>query len=340
MTAAAEYARSADLPRRSSAIERRWRRLLRFLLGAVAALIVIAAGGAGYEWLASAGDAVASPITGRLVDVGGHQLYLDCQGEGSPTVVLDAGLGGSSLDWSLVQPDLAQITRVCSYDRAGMGHSEPGPQPRSPATIAAELHRLLETAGVAGPYLLVGHSLAGKNIRMFAAAHPDAVAGMVLLDARSERVEAESDQQAFVAALEGQALVYALARRLDVVRLFGAGLIGEPTVDATRARRLVLAQTEPNAIAATTDEGLARTANDGELSVARVGNIPLTVVAADESMHKLPGWSEAQIAMAGLSTRGRLVVAEGSDHAIQFAQPQLVVTLIKDMVLGLRADGR
>jgi pimeloyl-ACP methyl ester carboxylesterase len=313
------------------------RTIARLLLGAVGALALIATAGAGYERWASAGDAAAFPMTGRLVDIGGYRLHLDCRGEGSPTVVLDAGLGGSSLDWSLVQPDLARTTRVCSYDRAGMGDSDPGPQPRTPAHIADELHALLDRGDIAGPFILVGHSLAGKTIRMFASAHPAEVAGMVLVDARSELVDATADQEAFAAALRGQAWQFTIARWFGVARLLAPSVIGEPLVDAELATRLVLAETTPNAIAATTDEGLARTANDAELASAQLRDIPLTVVAADQSMHNLPGWPEAQAAMAGLSTKGQMVVATNSGHTIPLVQPKLIVGLIENMVATLRS---
>src|SRR5690349_3405316 len=103
---------------------RRWgRTLLRVTHGALMAVAATVAAGTIYEALASRGDAAAYPPMGQLIDVGGYRLHLDCRGSGSPTIVLDAGLGGSSLDWSLVQPTLAHSTRVCSYDRAGMGWS-------------------------------------------------------------------------------------------------------------------------------------------------------------------------------------------------------------------------
>src|SRR5688500_18438562 len=164
----------------------RGRRVLRGFgrgITVILALIVgLAAAGASYEAIAAGGDAKAYPPPGRLVDVGGYRLHIQCVGAGSPTVVLDAGLGGSSLDWNLVQPELGRSTRVCAYDRAGMGWSDPSPQPRTPRQIADELHTLLTNAGIAEPYVLVGHSLAGKNVRLFRIAHPDQVAGMVLVD--------------------------------------------------------------------------------------------------------------------------------------------------------------
>lgn len=317
---------------------RRWpSTILRLAGGTLGVLALVAAAGAAYEAIAGAGDASAYPPAGRLVDVGGYKLHLDCRGEASPTVVLEAGLGASSLDWSLVQPELARTTRVCSYDRAGMGWSEPGPAPRSPAHIADELHQLLQNGGVAGPYILVGHSLGGKNIRMFAEAYPSEVAGMVLVDARSERVESPADMAGFAQALEGQAMQYSLARRFGIARLFGAGLIGEPLVPAALATEMVLAQTQPTAIAETTAEGLARSVDDEVLASTKLGSLPLVVVAAGDTMRNLPNWPEAQSAMAKLSTRGQLIIAQNSSHAIQIAQPNVILSAIHDVIGKVRS---
>src|SRR5688500_14536318 len=168
---------------------RGWRALRGFarVVSMGFALIVgLALAGASYEAIAARGDAQAYPPPGRLIDVGGYRLHLQCVGTGSPAVVLDAGLGDMSLAWNLVQTEMGQTTQVCAYDRAGMGWSDPGPQPRTPGHIARELHTLLTNAGIPGPYVMVGHSAAGKNVRMFALQYPEQVAGMVLVDTRSE----------------------------------------------------------------------------------------------------------------------------------------------------------
>lgn len=120
---------------------------------------------------------------GELINIGTHHLHINCTGQGSPTVVIDSGLGGFSLEWHQIQNNLSKHVRICSYDRAGYGWSELGPRPRTTARITRELHTLLSEAKVPGPYLLVGHSFGGYNIRYFASEYPDLVAGMVLIDA-------------------------------------------------------------------------------------------------------------------------------------------------------------
>jgi hypothetical protein len=110
---------------------RRW--ILRVFIGLCGLILAIAIAGATYQWLA------ATPPPGRLVDIGGYRLHLWCTGDGAPAVILDAGLGGTSAGWGFVQPEVARFTRVCSYDRAGMGYSDPGPSPRTARRVAREL---------------------------------------------------------------------------------------------------------------------------------------------------------------------------------------------------------
>ncbi len=325
----------------SSPARRIGRRVLRGIargLGGVFALIAgLALAGAGYEAIAAGGDAQAYPPPGRMIDVGGYQLQIHCVGTGSPTVVLDAGLGGSSLDWSLVQTEMGQTTRVCAYDRAGMGWSDPGPQPRTPGQIAGELHTLLTNAGIAGPYVLVGHSLGGKNVRMFALEHPDEVTGMVLVDARSEYVDAHTsaaEADAFPQALQAQGGMYTVARRLGIARLFGATLLQTPpSLPAETRTAMALTTTQPQAVAATTSEGTARAADDGALQAAPLlGNRPLIVLASEENMTQTPFWPEAQRQLAALSTAGRLIIPAGSRHYIHWFQPTVVIDAVQQVV--------
>jgi pimeloyl-ACP methyl ester carboxylesterase len=123
---------------------------------------------------------------GKLIDIGGYRLHLNCTGKGEPTVVLISGSGDFSFDWGLIQPPVSAFTRVCSYDLAGFAWSDPGPVPRTMRQEAYELHTLLTTARIKGPYILVGHSLGGLIARVYEDAYPSEVAGMLLVDATHE----------------------------------------------------------------------------------------------------------------------------------------------------------
>ena len=215
---------AASRPRRRKNTFLGWvRRIVLAVLGLVVALV---AAGVGYEAIMSAGDTERYPPAGRLVDVGGHRLHLHCAGDGSPTVIMEGGSGGNILHWMTVQPLIGMSTRVCAYDRAGMGWSEPGPLPRTPQRIVAELHTLLVAAGVPGPYVLVGHSLGGKYVRLYANEYPQDVAGMVLIDSRHEDVDAamspamHADDHANAQARHRIAWVLG---RLGIVRLMAPG---------------------------------------------------------------------------------------------------------------------
>ena len=130
---------------------------------------------------------------GRLVDAGGFRLNLYCIGSGSPTVVFDSGWEDWAPAWSKVQPEIAKWTRVCSYDRAGAGFSEPGPMPRTSVHAAEELHRALHNAGVGGPYILAGSAFGGDNVRVFADRYMPEVAGLVMVDADPDEFEPKED---------------------------------------------------------------------------------------------------------------------------------------------------
>lgn len=313
--------------------------MLRILLGTIAVLSLLPMAGASYEAIASASDSRDYPAPGELIDVGGYRLHLNCTGDGAPTLILEAGLGGSSLDWSLVQPELSRTTRTCSFDRAGMGWSDPGQGPRSPEHIADELAVLLDRADIAGPYILVAHSLAGKNARLFAMRQPEDVVGMVFIDARHEYVDEQttaSEQRAFLAGLDGQSVQYGAARRLGVARLFGDQLAGVPSMTVRARREMALIGTAPEALAATVEEGRERSASDDLLrNASSLGELPLVAIAAGQNMPE-PRWAEGQRRLAALSTSGRLVVAEGSSHAVALDDPELVIATVRQVIAAVR----
>src|ERR687894_2835061 len=162
------------------------RRIGKALLGLVVALLVLAVAGAIYQAIATRLAERAYPPPGEMVGVGGHRLHINCAGRGGPAVVLDAGSGGFSAQWVRVQREVAGTTRVCAYDRAGMGWSEIGPEPRDARQISGELHTLLSKAGIEGPYVLVGHSFGGMYMQTYAARYPEEVAGVALVDSSTQ----------------------------------------------------------------------------------------------------------------------------------------------------------
>ena len=154
-----------------------------WLVYPVLAMLALASIGGGYQTLGAAADAKAYPMPGQLIDVGGHSLHLSCTGSGSPTVVLQPGSGEMSSNHGWIAPAVARDTRVCVYDRAGRGWSEPASTPQDATQIATDLRTLLQRGNVPGPYVLAGHSFGGLYVLTFAAMYPDEVAGMVLIDA-------------------------------------------------------------------------------------------------------------------------------------------------------------
>lgn len=125
-------------------------------------------------------------LPGDKIDVGGYNLYLDCKGTGSPTVILESGLEGDVVTWKQVHPEVAKFTRVCRYDRAGLAHSDYGPMPRDAKLTSTDLHTLLTQANIAPPYILVGHSFGGLLIRRYAFDYPDEVTGIIFVDSLHE----------------------------------------------------------------------------------------------------------------------------------------------------------
>jgi pimeloyl-ACP methyl ester carboxylesterase len=199
----------------------------RWLLYPVIAILALAAVGGGYETVREAADAKAYPMPGQLIDVGGHRLHLSCTGSGSPTVVLEPGAGATAAALGWVTPAVARDTRVCVYDRAGRGWSEPADTVQDGRQIATDLHTLLQRGSVPGPYVLAGHSFGGLYVLTFAARYPDEVAGMVLVDstapasAATPQATSPGDRRSYDILGRVSALA-SVSARLGLGRLDGA----------------------------------------------------------------------------------------------------------------------
>jgi pimeloyl-ACP methyl ester carboxylesterase len=300
-----------------------WRWTKRVFLALGVLLLIAALSGVTYQWLATRKELAATPPPGRLVDIGGYRLHLWCTGDGAPAVVLDAGLGGTSTGWGFVQPEVARFTRVCSYDRAGMGYSDPGPSPRTARRIASELAELLVRGGITGPVVLAGESIAGFNVRVFASDHPERAAGLVLVDASHEDDAHE---------VPGMARFVPLLSTMGVFRLLGVSFGQRVESLAPSVQRYAQATRFRTAgYQATADEivHIGETVSEVRITRRKL-TIPVLVVTgargADEN------WRRLQQDEASLSERGCLITAQQSGHVIPIDQPKAVVDAIRTVV--------
>jgi pimeloyl-ACP methyl ester carboxylesterase len=303
----------------------------------IAFLLLLAVAGLFYENISEARDRRFNPLEGRLLDVGGRTMHIDCTGEGSPTVILDSGLGDSYLSWRKVQPEIAKFTRVCSYDRAGLGYSEPSSQPRTSKVIAQELHALLRAASVSPPYVIVGHSMGGYDVRVYTSRYRNEIVGMVLVDA--SHPDQENRFPAELKNMEGswhrEAQFIASTMPFGIPRLLG--LCDNDAVTRAADCNWHSAR-EQLAEMSAFPESAAETAQTGSLS-----DLPLAVLShdPDKPSGDLPpdlakptneAWEKMQEELAHLSPRGTQTVAKNSAHYIQIDRPDVVIDAVRNIV--------
>jgi pimeloyl-ACP methyl ester carboxylesterase len=306
------------------------------------------------------------PPPGKLVDVGGWRLHLNCTGEArasQPTIILEPGLGDFSVEWSLVQPSVAKFARVCSYDRAGDGWSELGPHPRTLRQIVYELHTLLEKAGVKPPLVLVGHSYGGWLVRLYASTYKADVAGMVLVEAGAENPWRMMDGKLIRSSelVKGQTVpAVEVSKPLRISDIPPAALSqmkagaeslakhpNEPPrdklpPDAQRMRTWALGQV--GHIAAGVNpfehEELAGLRAERAKSKYPLGDLPLIVLTRGISEEDTKALEEEHrqdhTSVAAMSRNGKLVVAKQSGHHVQLDEPELVIQAIRDVLAALR----
>ncbi len=352
---------ATSTPRRSGRLKR-W--IGRGLLGLLILVIMATAVGACYQALGNRADARRFPQQGRSVSLGpafdNLTLSIDCRGQGSPTVILDSGLGVPAVGWNPVQTEVAKFTRVCSYDRAGYGWSGATSASRTSIQIVKELHALLEAANEKGPYILVGHSFGGFNVRVYNGQYPNDVAGIVLVDASHED---QNDRmppaiQAFmkksIEQLKRQQMLAPLLIRFGVARFAQRNQGESPGVSKEFGQEMLYLQLQPKFIDASASEmgSFAESANEVR-AAGNLGDKPLVVLTAGKSADpsQLPAgfpkkefddlhevWvNDLQVREAGLSTRGKRVMVLDSDHMIPFERPDVIVAAIREVYSAANA---
>jgi pimeloyl-ACP methyl ester carboxylesterase len=290
------------------------------------------------------------PPIGQMVDIGGYRLHMHVEGQGSPTVVFDAGAGGTGLTWELVRPAIAKVTRVVVYDRAGLGWSDPSPRPRKADIMAEELHTLLINAKILGPYILVGHSLGGPVARQFAAKYPGEVAGLVMVDSAHEQQMKRFPERLvkMVVSMMGMFTVLKLINKLGLLALNpkmipvgDQGKLPAPALELTRAA-IASSNSHLEAMIAETESVNAAATQP----VKSLGNLPLTVISHGQlDANAVPAslgpeireeyeriWQQLQAEITDLSTRGSRLVAERSGHNIIFDQPEIIIKSVLEMI--------
>jgi pimeloyl-ACP methyl ester carboxylesterase len=293
-------------------------RVVGWILLTLAAIpIVLGLLGAVYQAVAAGNDQRAYPPPGQLVEVGGYRLHLYCTGEGGPTVILEALFPGTVSNWAWIQPEIARGTRVCSYDRAGLGWSDRGPEPRDARHHAQELHTLLANANVPGPYVLVGHSLGGLTVRMFAELYPDEVAGMVLVEATNPDAWKRHEIPEGVGADPNMLAAAPFVSRLGVFRL---GLIpsfaSDPDLPPQQYKELQAFFNSTKAWETIRDVNTSfSTALNQVRQAGSLGDIPLAIVLGSKGDGGDELLSNLFTQQAALSTQSMTRVIDGATHA-------------------------
>jgi pimeloyl-ACP methyl ester carboxylesterase len=291
-----------------------------------------------------------SPLPGDFLAVDGRIMHLYCIGAGSPTVVIEGGLGDTWINWQRVQPGLATVTRVCSYDRAGLGFSDPDSGPRDAATISAQLHELLQRASVTDRLLLIGQSAGGLFVRKYATKYSGDMAGLVLVDSTppesfdlipGNRETAEQRERR-----HREALHWRIKDALGLSRLMGqCKATLSPTLKAYEGFAWAAA-CRPEYETSWLGEMDEFETSAKEAASTAFGDLPLLVISQDPDRPK-PGWPAKDIAanpiwaamqenLKTMSTRSRRIIARGSGHKVQIDRPDVIVAAVGEMVLQIR----
>jgi pimeloyl-ACP methyl ester carboxylesterase len=291
------------------------KQLLRFLSIALAGVTATALIAVLYQTISTAHDQRTYPPPGHLIDVGGYRLHLYCTGNGSPTVVLLGASFDTVSDWSWVQPKVAQVTRVCAFDRAGIGWSDLGPGPHDPQTNSRELHAALEKAGIGGPFVLVGHSFGGLYSRHYAAMYPHDVVGSILIEATSPDFLRRTGKPEVMPNADSRMInMGPVAARLGILRLFQFTPVDNGLPGKQRMELRAYYSTDRFADCARSIFRDFPTILAEVRATGSLGATPLIVVVGSRSENSSGTLFELQKELAALSSDSAILIVEGADH--------------------------
>ena len=318
-----------------------WFYMRRIGLSVVVLVALLAAIGAVYESIAARRDMGILKPSGRLVDMGGYKLHLYCTGFSNPpdiTVVLESGLSSTTSSWARIQADLASSVRVCSYDRGGIGWSDPTERPRDGKGISGELHELLLRANINGTLVLVGHSSGGLYARAFQAEYPERVAALTLIDSSHEdQFTRTTDGGSYFKTLRGAYSVLPIAARLGVVRLSPLCNLPELPPDARRAFHAACSRSSFWVAGRSELESLQAAMQ--QVRGKTLGSLPLVVLTAGRDPQNPANWGELQNELAALSMRTTHIVRPDATHPGLLLNPEdarQCVIAVLDVVKAVR----
>lgn len=329
--------------------------VVKIIIGLVSA---VTGSGITYQFIATKLDESKYPALGKKVNLGGYSLHMIDSGESKPVVIMESGIGGTCLDWSLVQPEIAKFTRVITYDRAGHGWSDSSPLARTSENMVYELNSMLKKENIHGPYILVGASFGGLNVRLFADKYPEEVAGVVLVDASHENSQSTFEKGRFKYFIDKYE-----AYKNNIERIVGYYRLSQMTKEQ-QVKFVARVQKYPQniqeaywSLRLTTRHGVAsfeellnleNSFNQLKISRGFLHDKPLVVITAGKKIQNNGRYTQEQLEnkqrkvddlqkdLVKKSSRGKQVIAQNSGHHIAYDQPEIIVEVVREMVDGLR----
>lgn len=324
-----------------------WRKLVeRIGLSLIILVTVLIAGSSLFNTIAQHLFWARNPPPGQILRVNSHKMHISCTGQGQPTIILDAGLGSDSFHWGEIQPGLSRITRVCSYDRAGFGWSDALPAPRDADHIANELHQLLLQAGITGPLVLMGHSIAGMYIRDYATHYPSALAGLVFVDS-STPLQDENPAMKSTNASGPPSWVFRSALIAGIPRLIGMCSKPAKGMEPYAGRQQAEDVCRVHYTAITSEFDSFNQSGHQTIHSGPFGSLPILIFSHDPAkaipahnpvneVRRQQAWSQMQEDLKKLSTHSRRIVAKGSTHNVHRDRADLVVKEVTLFIQQIR----
>lgn len=304
----------------------------------IVVLIILLFVGVSYQYIATKYDDLQYPPPGQFIQVNGKKVHYVCRGTRGHVIILDAGLGADHQWWQLVQEEVAKCAQVISFDRPGYGWSDGGIYSRTSKQIVSELHDLLQAAELKPPYILVGHSFGGANMRLYANTYPDQIAGLILVDACHEDQNFEEDlsNKNILARCKNYLLNSTLSHYVGISRWFMAKSL-KPFFSS------LMSQQKRDIIIAKASSVKSLSARDNEMiylqeslyqlksSKNALSDKPLIVITAEKTNND-PQWQKNQKLLTLLSKEGKQIIAKSSSHMVNVDKPEVIIEAIKEII--------